>query len=46
MRVVARERHLSLEVAAIVHGLFVHDDEGDTPLEDILVDDGGRVEEC
>ena len=39
MRVVARERHLSLEVAAIVHGLFVHDDEGDTPLEDILVDE-------
>jgi hypothetical protein len=39
MGVVARESHLGLEVAAVVHGLFVHDNQGDTPLEDILVDE-------
>jgi hypothetical protein len=39
MRVIARESHLGLEVPAIVHGLLVHNDQGDTPLEDVFVDE-------
>ena len=38
MGIVAREGHFGLEVAAVVHGLLVEDDEGDAPLEDIVVD--------
>jgi hypothetical protein len=39
MRVVARKRHLRLEVAAVVHGLVVQDNERDAPFEDVLVDE-------
>jgi hypothetical protein len=39
MRVVARKRHLGLEVAAIVHGLLVQNNKGDAPLEDVVVDE-------
>ena len=38
MRIVPWKRHLGLEIAAIVHGVRVEDDDGYTPLEDIFVD--------
>jgi len=39
MGIVFGEGHLGLEVASIVHRLLVQDNEGDTPLEDIFVDE-------
>lgn len=39
MRIVAGKCHLGLEVATVVHGLLVEDDEGDAPFEDVLVDE-------
>ena len=36
--VISRERHLGFEVATVVHRVWVDDDKGDAPFEDVLVD--------
>ena len=38
--VVAGELHGGFEVAAVVGGVRVEDDEGDAPFEDVFVDEG------
>lgn len=38
VRVVFRERHPCLEVAAVVEGVRVEHDESNAPLEDVIVD--------
>lgn len=35
--VVLREIHLGLEIATIVEGIRVDDDEGDVPVEDVVL---------
>ena len=37
MRIIAREGHLGLEVAAVVGRIGVENDEGDTPLKNVVV---------
>lgn len=39
VRVVIGERHLRLEVSAVVSGVWIQDDEGTDPLHDVLIDE-------
>lgn len=37
IRVVVGEAHLGFEVATVVEGIRVDDDEGDVPVEDVII---------
>ena len=37
MRVIAGEGHLGLEIAAVVEGIRIEHDKGDTPFEDVVI---------
>ena len=37
VRIVLREVHLGFEVATVVEGIWVDDDESDVPIEDVIV---------
>lgn len=39
VRIVLRECELRLEVASVVKGIWVEDDQCDAPLEDVVVDE-------
>jgi hypothetical protein len=39
VRIVLRKRHLGLEVTSVIKRVRVHDNKGNGPLEDVIVDE-------